>query len=217
VKADHCKDKARTMTVVGLTGSIAMGKSETARMFQRLGYPVFDADAVVHQLYSRGGGAVEPVSKAFPAAVDAGAIDRQRLAAEVVGNQQAMKRLEAIVHPLVRKRQAAFLRKARRAGHRLVVVDIPLLFETGRKQEVDRVVVVSAPEPVQRARALERPGMTDEKFEAIVNRQLSDTDKCRQADFVIDTSRGLDLAFEQVRAAVDRMLSMDEGKAENNA
>lgn len=205
------------MTVVGLTGSIAMGKSETARMFQRLGHPVFDADAVVHELYSRGGKAVEPVSKAFPAAAQAGAIDRQRLTAEVVGNPEAMKKLEAIVHPLVRKRQAAFLRKARRAGYRLVVLDIPLLFESGRKDEVDKVVVVSAPEPVQRARALKRPGMTDEKFGTIMNRQLSDADKRRQADFVIDTSRGLEEAYEQVRAAVDRMLSMKEGKKENNA
>ena len=176
------------MTVVGLTGSIAMGKSETARMFLRLGYPVFDADAVVHQLYSRGGKAVEPVSKAFPAALDGGAIDRQRLAKEVVGDPEAMKKLEAIVHPLVRKRQAAFLRKAKQAGHPLAVLDIPLLFESGRKGEVDRVVVVSAPETVQRARALERPGMTGEKFEAIAKRQLSDEHKRHQADFVIDTS-----------------------------
>lgn len=205
------------MTIVGLTGSIAMGKSETARMFRRLGYPVFDADSVVHQLYRRGGSAVEPVSKVFPAAVDAGAVDRRRLAAEVMDDPEGMNKLEAIVHPLVRKRQAAFLRKARRTGHRLVVLDIPLLFESGRKEEVDRIVVVSAPESIQRARALERPGMTKEKFAAIMKRQLSDSGKRQQADFVIDTSRGIEEAYEQVRAAVDQMLSVSEGKAKTNA
>ena len=205
------------MTVVGLTGSIAMGKSETARMFQRLGYPVFDADAVVHQLYSRGGKAVEPVSKAFPGALDAAAIDREQLAKEVVGHPEAMKKLEVIVHPLVRKRQTAFLRKARQAGHRLAVLDIPLLFESGRKGEVDKVVVVSAPEAVQRARALERPGMTDEKFQAIMKRQLCDEHKRRQADFVIDTSGDLEDAFEQVRTVVDQILVANEGRAKNNA
>ena len=205
------------MIVVGLTGSIAMGKSETARMFRRLGYPVFDADAVVHQLYSRGGRAVEPLSKAFPAALDNGAIDRQQLAAQVVGDAEAMKKLEAIVHPLVRKRQTVFLRKARQAGHQLVVLDIPLLFESGRKGEVDKVVVVSAPEALQRARALDRPGMTDQKFEAIMNRQVPDAEKRRLADFVIDTSHSLEGAYEQVRAAVDQMLSMNESKVETDA
>jgi len=205
------------MIVVGLTGSIAMGKSETARMFRRLGYPVFDADAVVHQLYSRGGRAVEPLSKAFPAALDNGAIDRQHLAAQVVGDAEAMKKLEAIVHPLVRKRQTVFLRKARQAGHQLVVLDIPLLFESGRKGEVDKVVVVSAPAALQRARALERPGMTDQKFEAIMSRQVPDAEKRRLADFVIDTSHSLEEAYEQVRAAVDQMLSMNEGKVETDA
>jgi dephospho-CoA kinase len=205
------------MIIIGLTGSIAMGKSETARMFQRLGYPVFDADTVVHQLYRRGGSAVESVGEAFPAALDGDVIDRQRLAAEVVGNPEAMKKLEAIVHPLVRKRQMAFLRKAKRAGYRLAVLDIPLLFESGRKDEVDKIVVVSAPQSLQRARAFERPGMTDDKFKAIVKHQLSDAEKRRQADFVIDTSRGLEDAYEQVRTAVDQMLSVSKGEAKNNA
>lgn len=195
-----------SLIVIGLTGSIAMGKSETARLFARLGYPVFDADEAVHRLYARGGRAVKAVAEVFPAAVVEGAIDRTRLAAETVGKPAALARLEAIVHPLVRKKEKAFLKEARAGGRRLAVLDIPLLYETGRQAEVDKVVVVSAPEPQQQARALQRAGMTAAKLAAIVARQVPDAEKRRRADFVIDTSRGLEDAFEQVRDVVDRLL-----------
>jgi dephospho-CoA kinase len=198
--------KPTGMIIVALTGSIAMGKSATARMFRRLGYPVFDADEIVHALYARGGRAVKPVAEAFPEALVDGAIDRDRLAGQVVGNPQALKELEAIVHPLVRQKEKAFLKEARASGRRLVVLDIPLLYETGRHGDVDKVVVVSAPAPLQRDRALARPGMTAAKFQAIMARQVADAEKRQRADFVVDTSRGLDDAFEQVRAVVDRLL-----------
>jgi dephospho-CoA kinase len=193
------------MLVVGLTGSIAMGKTETARMFARLGYPVFDADAAVHQLYDTGGAAVAMIERAFPGAVIDRRVDRQELGDQVTGNPEALARLESIVHPLVRARQQEFLDAARKAGHAFVVLDIPLLFETGRDKDVDAVVVVSAPEDVQKARVLARPGMTREKFAAILARQLPDSEKMRRADFVVDTSKGLDAAFEQVRAIAGQL------------
>ena len=197
------------MLVVGLTGSIAMGKSETAAMFARLGYPVFDADAVVHRLYDSGGAVVPLIEKAFPGAVAGGKVDRARLADEVAGNPEALARLERIVHPHVRQEQQAFLDTARRAGHAFAVLDIPLLFETGRDKDVDIVVVASAPEDVQKARVLARPGMTKEKFAAILARQMPDSEKRRRADFVVDTSNGLESAFEQVRAIAGQL---DGGK-----
>ncbi len=193
------------MLVVGLTGSIAMGKSETARMFARLGYPVFDADEVVHRLYDTGGAAVALIARDFPSAVVDGKVDRTALAERVTGDPEALARLETIVHPLVRREQQAFLAAARDAGHRFAVVDIPLLFETARDKDVDVVVVASAPEDVQKTRALARPGMTEEKFAAILARQLPDSEKRRRADFVVDTSSGLEAAFEQVRAIADQL------------
>jgi len=195
-----------TMKVIGLTGSIAMGKTETARMFARLGYPVFDADAIVHRLYSKGGKAVRAVAQIFPEAVVGGAISRERLATQVMGNPKALRKLEGIVHPLVHKQERAFLKAAKAAGHQLAVLDIPLMFEGGRIDDVDEVVVASAPAEVQRARALERPGMTPEKFRMMNEFQVADSDKRNRADFVIDTSRGLEDAFEQVRAIVDKLL-----------
>ena len=188
------------MLVVGLTGSIAMGKSETAKMFARLGYPVFDADAVVHRLYDRGGAVVPLIGQAFPGAVADGKVDRARLADQVTGSPEALARLESIVHPHVRREQQAFLDTAQNAGHAFAVLDIPLLFETGRDKDVDVILVASAPEAVQKARVLARPGMTPEKFAAILARQWPDSEKRRRADFVVDTSTGLDSAFEQVRA-----------------
>lgn len=193
------------MLVVGLTGSIAMGKTETAQMFARLGYPVFDADAAVHQLYDTGAAAVPLIERAFPGSVAGGRVDRQKLADRVTGDPEALARLEGIVHPLVRQRQQEFLDAAREAGHAFAVLDVPLLFETGRDEDVDAVIVVSAPEDVQKARVLARPGMTREKFAAILARQLPDSEKRRRADFVVDTSQGLDAAFEQVRAIADRL------------
>lgn len=193
------------MLVVGLTGSIAMGKSATARMFARLGCPVFCADEVVHKLYAKGGAAVPLVGREFPTAVTNGMVDRERLAAVVTGDRAKLARLEAIVHPLVKAEERRFLAAAEKSGSRLAVLDIPLLFETGRDQNVDAVVVVSAPKDVQRSRALARQGMTAEKFEAILARQVPDSEKRRRADFVVDSSAGLERAFEQVRAIVDAL------------
>jgi dephospho-CoA kinase len=195
------------MLVVGLTGSIAMGKTETARMFARLGYPVFDADAAVHRLYDTGGAAVALIERAFPGCVIDGKVDRTRLADQVTGDREALARLESMVHPLVRRDQEAFLEEARTAGHAFAVLDIPLLFETGRDKDMDAVVVVSAPESVQKARVLARPGMTPEKFAAILGRQMADSEKRRRADFVVDTSRGLEVASGQVRAIADQLES----------
>ena len=187
------------MIVVGLTGSIAMGKSETARMFRSLGVPVFDSDAEVHRLYNRGGAAVVAVAGLFPAAVVDGAVDRQALSMHVTGDPVALQRLEAVVHPMVEEAQRQFLDQCRSKGHDVVVLDIPLLFETGREGEVGVIVVVSAPPKMQRARALWRSGMTAGKFEAILARQSSDSDKRRRADFVVDSSQGYDHALAQVR------------------
>ena len=195
------------MIVIGLTGSIGMGKTETGRMFERLGVPVFDADKAVHQLYGPGGAAVAPVEAAFPGVVVDGAVDRAALAARVLGDDQAVRRLEAIVHPLVRDMRARFLDAARAEGRDMVVVDIPLLFETGGDAGVDRTVVVSAPPAVQRERVLARPGMTEARFQAILARQMPDEDKRLRADFVVDSSVGLDHAMAQVERIVAQLRS----------
>jgi dephospho-CoA kinase len=183
--------------VIGLTGSIAMGKSETARLFAEEGVQVYDADAAIHRLYGRGGEAVEKIGKIFPDAVRDGAVDRAALSKRVAGDTAALGRLEALVHPLVRKERDAFLEMAR--GEPIVVLDIPLLFETGAHEELDAVVVASAPEVVQRARALARPGMTEEKFEVLLARQLPDVEKRAKAHFVVVTDKGLDHARAQVK------------------
>lgn len=187
------------MLILGLTGSIGMGKSTTSKMFQDEGVPVYDADAAVHALYATGGAAVGPVEAAFPGVVVNGAIDRAKLSAEVVGNSEALTKLEAIVHPLVGAHRIGFFEQAKAEGHEIVVLDIPLLFETGGEKRVDKVVVVSAPADVQRARVLARPEMTPEKFEAILARQTPDAEKRACADFIIDTGQGLDHARQQVR------------------
>ncbi|ATC23027.1 dephospho-CoA kinase [Caulobacter vibrioides] len=187
------------MLILGLTGSIGMGKSTTSKMFQDEGVPVYDADAAVHALYATGGAAVGPVEAAFPGVVVNGAIDRAKLSAQVVGNSEALAKLEAIVHPLVGAHRIGFFEQAKAEGHEIVVLDIPLLFETGGEKRVDKVVVVSAPAEVQRERVLARPEMTPEKFEAILARQTPDADKRARADFVIDTGQGLDNARRQVR------------------
>ncbi|WP_297507106.1 dephospho-CoA kinase [uncultured Caulobacter sp.] len=190
------------MLVLGLTGSIGMGKSTTAAMFEAEGVPVYDSDAAVHALYAAGGAAVAPVEAAFPGVVVDGAIDRARLSARVVGDPEALAKLETIVHPLVGAHRIGFFEKARAEGHEIVALDVPLLFETGGESKVDKVVVVSAPADVQRARVLARPGMTPEKFEAILARQTPDAEKRARADFVIDTGHGLDHARRQVRDLV---------------
>jgi dephospho-CoA kinase len=190
------------MIVVGLTGSIGMGKTETARMFERLGVPVFDADKAVHQLYGPGGAAVGPVGAAFPGVAVDGAIDRQALAARVLGDESSVRRLEQIVHPLVQEMRRRFVDTAVAEGRDMIVVDIPLLFETGGESRVDKIVVVSAPAAVQRNRVLARPGMTEEKYLAILARQVPDEEKRKRADFVVDSSVGLDHAFAQVERIV---------------
>jgi len=191
---------------VGLTGSIGMGKSTTAGLFAREGDAVHDADAAVHRLYR--GAAVEPVGAAFPGVVVNGAVDRERLADAVIGDEVAIARLEAIVHPLVRADEARFLDGARRARHRIAVLDVPLLFETGRAAEMDAVVVASAPACVQRRRVLARPGMTEERFLAILARQTPDAQKRAGAHFVVDTAHGVDDAARQVAAIRKALLSM---------
>jgi len=187
------------MIVIGLTGSIGMGKSETARMFAEQGVPVCESDAIVHRLYEKGGAAVAPVAAAFPDVRDDGGIDREKLSRHLAANAEDFARLEAIVHPLVRAEQENFLKEARRRNVRLAVLDIPLLFETGRDRDVDRIVVVSAPAEVQRRRVLARPGMDEAKFAAILARQLPDAEKRARADFIVDSAHGFDHARRQVR------------------
>jgi dephospho-CoA kinase len=188
--------------LVGLTGSIAMGKSETAKMFARLGIPVYDADAAVHRLYELGGGAVAEIAKAFPDCVREGRVDRAALAASLNAGKASLQRLEQIVHPLVAREQRAFLDQAEQAGAEMAVLDIPLLFETGGHARMDAVVVVSAPEEVQRSRVMARPGMTAEKLDHILARQMPDAEKRAQAHFVVETDKGFDHAFEQVKRIV---------------
>ncbi len=193
------------MIIVGLTGSIGMGKSTTAAMFAAEGAPVYDADAEVHALYARGGAAVGPVGEAFPGVVVDGAVDRTLLSQKVVGDAGAMKRLEAIVHPLVGMSRAGFFEKAQADGADIVILDIPLLFETGGEKRVDAVVVVSAPADVQRQRVLARPGMDEAKLDAILARQMADVDKRARAHFVIDTGQGLEAARRQVRDVLTKL------------
>lgn len=193
------------MIIVGLTGSIGMGKSTTSAMFEAESVPVYDSDGAVHALYAVGGAAVEPVGAAFPGVVVDGAIDRTRLSAAVMGNPEALQRLEAIVHPLVGADRIGFFEKAAADGKDIVVLDVPLLYETGGDKRVHKVVVVSAPPDVQRTRVLARPGMDEAKLDAILARQLPDAEKRARADFVIDTSQGLDHARGQVRDILARL------------
>jgi len=190
---------------VGLTGSIGMGKTETARMFASLGIPVYDADAAVHALYDSGGPAVPPIAGAFPDCVTDGRVDRGALAVRVLSDPGALAKLEAIVHPLAAKRQQAFIDEAAAAGAELAVFDIPLLYETGGDAGMDVVIVASAPPDVQRARALSRPGMTAEKLESILKRQMPDAEKRARAHYVVDTGCGFEQAFAQVRTIVDQL------------
>jgi dephospho-CoA kinase len=191
--------------LIGLTGSIGMGKSTTAAMFREAGVPVYDADAAVRDLYEAGGAAVGPVGEAFPGVVKDGAIDREALRQRVLGDPEALKRLNAIVHPLVGRDRADFFRQVEAEGHELVVLDIPLLFETGGHANVDAVVVVSAPEPMQRERVLARPGMSPERLDAILAQQLADAEKRARAHFVVDTGRGLEPARRQVAEIIAAM------------
>lgn len=191
------------MIVLGLTGSIGMGKSTMAKMFVDAGVPVHDSDEAVHRLYA--GAAAPLVEREFPGTVIDGVVDRAVLGRRVIGDRQALKKLENIVHPLVRADADAFVSRHRAAGASLVVLDIPLLFETGGRGRVDKVAVVSAPAEIQRQRVLARPGMSEEKFAAILASQVPDEDKRRQADFVIDTGQGMDAARKAVTAIVAKL------------
>jgi dephospho-CoA kinase len=179
------------MVIVGLTGSIGMGKSTAAAMLRQMGVPVYDADAAVHALQAPGGAALPAIEKAFPGVVKQGVLDRQALGARVFDNKAALRQLEAIVHPLVGQRQRAFLKRAARRGEKMVVLDIPLLFEGLGERRVDATLVVSAPAFLQRRRVLARPGMTAAKLDGILRQQVPDVAKRRKATFVIPTGLGL--------------------------
>lgn len=185
------------MIVLGLTGSIGMGKSTTAKLFMEAGVPVYDADATVHKIYE--GEAVPLVEQAFPGTTADGKVDRQKLSARVVHDAAAMKQLESIVHPLLRSHHQKFLDDAERAGAPVAVVDVPLLYETGGEKRVDAVVVVTTSPEVQRARILARENMDEAKLDAILARQLPDAEKRKRADFVVDTSHGLDPVRDRIR------------------
>jgi dephospho-CoA kinase len=189
------------MRILGLTGSIGMGKSTTAKLFAEAGVPVYDADAAVHQIYE--GEAAPAIEAAFPGTTIDGKVDRARLSAQVLHNPAAIKRLEQIVHPMLGASRQKFLDDAERSGAAVAVVDVPLLFETGGEKRVDAVVVVTTTPEVQRKRILARDNMTDEKLDAILARQLPDAEKRKRADFVVDTSHGLD----PVRARIQDILA----------
>jgi dephospho-CoA kinase len=194
------------MFIIGLTGSVGMGKSATARLFSEFGVPVHDADAVVHRLYE--GEAVGAIEHAFPGTVRDGKVDRGKLAGDVLNDPTALAQLEGIVHPLVRAAEDELIAAAQRRGQGTVVLDIPLLFETGAEKRVNAVVVVTAAPDIQRERVLARRGMTMQKLESILARQMPDSEKRRRADFVVDTSKGFDAAREQVRAILDAIAKM---------
>jgi dephospho-CoA kinase len=200
--------KAARPFVLCLTGSLGMGKSATAKMFAEAGVPVHDADAVVHELYA--GKAVPLIEAAFPGSTTDGAVDRQKLAAMVINDKTALKRLEAIVHPLVGEARSKFLAEAEASDVPVVVLDIPLLFEIGGEARCNAIVVVSAPAEVQRTRAFERPGMTEEKFTALVTKQVPDAEKRRRADFIVDSSKGFDHARAQVRDILNAVAMMQQ-------
>jgi dephospho-CoA kinase len=205
------------MITIGLTGSVGMGKSTTAAMFAEEGAPVYDADAEVHRLQGPGGAAVEAIEAAFPGVVKDGAVDRGALGSRVFGDPEALKRLNGIIYPLLGAGRTAFFERAERDGVDAVVLDIPMLFETGGEARMDVVVVVTAPEPVQRERVLARPGYDAARLDAILARQMHDREKRVRAHFVIDTGQGLEHAREQVRAVMAKLRSGDWGKPEGSA
>ena len=194
------------MIILGLTGSIGMGKSTTAKLFAEAGVPVYDADAAVHMLYE--GEAAPAIEAAFPGATVDGKVDRNRLSARVVHDPAAIKRLEQIVHPMLGASRQKFLRDAEQSGAPVAVVDVPLLFETGGEERVDAVVVVTTTPEIQRERILERPNMTDEKLDAILTRQMPDAEKQKRAHFVVDTSHGLDPVRKRIRDILNEAVKM---------
>lgn len=201
--------------ILGLTGSIGMGKSTTSAMFRARGIPVHDADAAVHALYR--GRAVAPIAAAFPGVVVAGAVDRAMLSAAVVGQPDRLRALEALIHPLVREEEIAFVERCRAAGEDIAVLDIPLLLETGGESRCDAVVVITAPAEVQRARVLARPEMTAAKLDAILARQMPDAEKRRRAHFLVDTSRGLLAAERQVGSILQALAGRPGRRGQDKA
>ena len=201
------------MFVIGLTGSVGMGKSTTARLFAEQGVPIHDADAEVHRLYE--GEADADIEAAFPGTTANGKVDREKLARRVLNDPAALARLEGIVHPLVQAAEDELLAQTQADGKDVVVLDIPLLFETGADKRVDAVVVVSAPAEEQRARALARPGMSAEKLAAVLAKQMPDNEKRRRADFVVDSSRGFDAARAQVRAILKAIATMPKRRRDS--
>jgi dephospho-CoA kinase len=195
------------MLVIGLTGGIGMGKTSAAAHFASRGVPVFDADAYVHQLYE--GPAVAAIEAAFPGASADGRVDRKRLAAQVAEAPERLGKLEAIVHPLVVKAEIDFLREQEAKGAKLAVLEIPLLFETGAESRTDVTIALSTPEDVQKARVMERPGMTAEKFEALRTRQLSDAERCQRADYVVDSGTTLENMQEQLDRLIESLQNRD--------
>ena len=194
------------MIYLGLTGSIGMGKSATAAMFREEGIPVYDADAAVHAIYARGGSAVGPVGALFPEVIEDGAVDRSKLRERVLGDADALKQLEAAVHPLVGLEQLKFREQAEASDAPCAVLDVPLLYETGGDTRCDYVVVVSAPQDVQRQRVLERDAMTEAEFEAILAKQTPDAEKRARADFIVSSAHGFDFARDHVRAIIALMI-----------
>ena len=195
------------MIILGLTGSIGMGKSTTAKMFVDEGIPVHDSDATVHRLYA--GKAAGLIEAEFPGTASNGVVNRERLAATVLNDQQKLRRLGEIIHPLVRADQDVFIAHHRKAGAPLVVLDIPLLFETGATGRVDDILVVTASPEVQKSRVMSRPGMTEEKFAAILANQVPDREKRRNADFIIDTGAGMEAARTAVRQLIETLKARD--------
>ncbi|CVI60458.1 MULTISPECIES: dephospho-CoA kinase [Agrobacterium] len=202
------------MIVIGLTGSIGMGKTTTAKLFAGEGVPVLDSDEVVHGLYRAE--AVSLIEAAFPGTTVSGAVDRQKLGEVLRKNPANFSKLEEIVHPLVRGRQEDFLAQARKEDRQFALLDIPLLFETGAESRVDKVVVVSCAPEIQRERVLSRPGMTEEKFEMILSRQLPDPEKRRRADFIVDSGKGVEAARDQVKEILQK-LAAESRRGDMNA
>ncbi|HZC15314.1 MAG TPA: dephospho-CoA kinase [Caulobacteraceae bacterium] len=205
------------MITIGLTGSVGMGKSTTAAMFAEEGAPVYDADAEVHRLQGPGGAAVEAIGAAFPGVVKDGAVDRGALGSRVFGDPEALKRLNGIIYPLLGAGRAAFFERAARDGVDAVVLDIPMLFETGGEVRMDAVVVVTAPEHVQRERVLARPGYDPARLDAVLARQMHDSEKQARAHFIVDTGQGLDHARAQVRDIMSRLRAGDWKSAKGDA
>ncbi|MCB1378709.1 MAG: dephospho-CoA kinase [Alphaproteobacteria bacterium] len=199
------------MLIVGLTGSIAMGKTKTAELIRELGIPVFDSDAVVHELYATGGAAVRPIGQLIPNAIRDGQVDRHVLSRVIQEDPTILRAVENIVHPLVSASRSKFLAACKARGESIAVLDIPLLYETRQQDMVDRVVVVTAPQSLQMQRALARPNMTPEKLELILSRQVSDDEKRSRADYVIDTSAGLESARQQVRRIFSELEMLKDG------